>query len=397
MKTILSMLFVFSLSVCLLTPAGGQNHKKVVVWVPPLYDVQALEIIARESGYSVDFIKPDVMADMDVFEAAPEEIRADLVIVPHPRLGEFTKLIEPIRPLIEEKVNLDQFHSAGKDALSIQGELYGVPLTLDTPLLVYNKNLFREAGLTKAPETWEEWINYSKKIGSVEGKYGFMYDASNVFYAGAFFSGCGADIFSIKGIQSQEALTAAEAYSSLFEKGIVPRNADYSTMNSLFKQGKVGMVLSGPWSLKEYKAMGIEYGLSKIPQLPNEKDTKPFMTVYGICLTNFAINKNAAVEFVTLVSQPKNLVRLANLEGKAPALRFEYLKESDVGTLLNADLMVVAEQASVAKPLPDAQTISTFISPISSALHAISTETKSPEQALDDASKAMEDKIGLER
>ncbi|MEA4811804.1 MAG: ABC transporter substrate-binding protein [Anaerolineaceae bacterium] len=50
------------------------------------------------------------------------------------------------------------------------GKLYSMPYMRSTPLLYYNKAMFAEAGLPdKAPETWDEFVQFSEKLTKIEG------------------------------------------------------------------------------------------------------------------------------------------------------------------------------------------------------------------------------------
>lgn len=55
------------------------------------------------------------------------------------------------------------------------GPIYGLPTNNEAMLLIYNKDLFRQAGLNpnKAPDTWQDMADYSKTIHSKTGKYGY--------------------------------------------------------------------------------------------------------------------------------------------------------------------------------------------------------------------------------
>ena len=48
----------------------------------------------------------------------------------------------------------------------VDGELYGVPFHNSTPLLYYNVEHFKEAGLdpSKPPRTWAELADAAKKL-----------------------------------------------------------------------------------------------------------------------------------------------------------------------------------------------------------------------------------------
>ena len=58
-------------------------------------------------------------------------------------------------------------------AQNSEGEQVGMPYSLSSPVLFYNADLLKEAGLSEnGPETWEEVEEYSKQIQEKTGKYG---------------------------------------------------------------------------------------------------------------------------------------------------------------------------------------------------------------------------------
>ena len=60
--------------------------------------------------------------------------------------------------------------SLGTDS---QGDLVGFPYAVSNPILYYNKDILQEAGLTDAPETWEEVKDYALTIKETTGKNAF--------------------------------------------------------------------------------------------------------------------------------------------------------------------------------------------------------------------------------
>lgn len=50
------------------------------------------------------------------------------------------------------------------------GKLYALPFARSTPILYYNKDMFKEAGLPdRVPATWDEFLEFSKKLTKTEG------------------------------------------------------------------------------------------------------------------------------------------------------------------------------------------------------------------------------------
>ena len=46
------------------------------------------------------------------------------------------------------------------------GKTYGIPFQRSTPVLYWNKEAFKDAGLdpNKAPATWDEMVSFGKKL-----------------------------------------------------------------------------------------------------------------------------------------------------------------------------------------------------------------------------------------
>ncbi len=92
--------------------------------------------------------------------------------------------IEPIQSFIDkDNYDLSQLEENILNYYKVDGELYSMPFNSSTPVMVYNKDAFEEAGLDpeKAPETFSEVINAAAKL-----KKGEMYGFSMLTY-GWFF------------------------------------------------------------------------------------------------------------------------------------------------------------------------------------------------------------------
>lgn len=97
-------------------------------------------------------------------------------------------LIVPIADIAPADVDLEaflnEFWPAVRPNALYQGKLYSVPFQNSTPILYYNKEHFKAAGIEKAPATWSEWIETAKKLTKTdEERYGLMMP-SNYDYNG---------------------------------------------------------------------------------------------------------------------------------------------------------------------------------------------------------------------
>src|SRR5690606_36263043 len=56
------------------------------------------------------------------------------------------------------------FYPATKDTLLVNGQYYGIPIMMDGLALVYNQQLFTQAGITAPPSTWDDVRRDAAKI-----------------------------------------------------------------------------------------------------------------------------------------------------------------------------------------------------------------------------------------
>jgi len=66
----------------------------------------------------------------------------------------------------EERAWLDSFYPAFMENSQTGGKTYGVPFQRSTPVLYWNKDAFKEAGLDPdtPPGTWDEMVSFGKKL-----------------------------------------------------------------------------------------------------------------------------------------------------------------------------------------------------------------------------------------
>lgn len=96
-----------------------------------------------------------------------------------------SKALAPLEPFYngEPSFNFDDLVPAGLLNQRWEGTLYAMPINRSTPLLYYNKKLFKEAGLDpeKPPRTWTEFRDMARKLSKGEGDtrtHGFLAEAN---------------------------------------------------------------------------------------------------------------------------------------------------------------------------------------------------------------------------
>jgi multiple sugar transport system substrate-binding protein len=64
-------------------------------------------------------------------------------------------------------------------AMQDDGTIYAIPWTVDTFAMVFNKDLLKQAGIAKFPDTWEELRQASRQIKQKTGKTGWGFPAGS--------------------------------------------------------------------------------------------------------------------------------------------------------------------------------------------------------------------------
>lgn len=159
----------------------------------------------------------------------------------------------------------------------IDGQLYGIPVAASARAMYYNQAMFDEAGITEPPETWDELKDAAAKISALgDDIYGFGLQGAEIETDAYWYYALwthGGDILEDgrSGIASEAAIEAANLYKSMIDEGLTqPGVTSYSRegLQDLFKQGRLGILLTGPWfrGQMQEEAPDIEYGIAPIPR-----------------------------------------------------------------------------------------------------------------------------------
>ncbi|BBH24559.1 sugar ABC transporter substrate-binding protein [Paenibacillus baekrokdamisoli] len=183
----------------------------------------------------------------------------------------------------------DQYLPTAMAAGTIDGKVYGIPNNMYTMGLMYNKKLFKAAGLDpdKAPANWDEFVDYAKKLTDPgKNQYGYALLGMDwadwwfeyyVWQAGGDLTTKNADGTVTLDFSKQPTVTALQFYKDLkwkykaVQKNIVQ---DIGDNQKDFFLGRVGMILSASdWFMGAVQGgMDLnEVGFSPFPVGPSGK------------------------------------------------------------------------------------------------------------------------------
>ncbi|GAA2300939.1 sugar ABC transporter substrate-binding protein [Streptomyces caniferus] len=222
---------------------------------------------------------------------------------------------------------LDATGAAGKDPAA-------VPLYSLAYALYYNKQMFKDAGISKPPATWDELVADGKRIAK-DGTWGLGAEGgqltNNIHQAFALGKQHGADFFDASGkptFTSDGAVAAVKQYIDFMAKDkiIAPGNAEYGQNQSLrdFATGRTAMVL---WqaAATTFAADGMkpdEWGVAPVP-VPSGtpgtgRQTNSMLAGINIAVFKNTHNLHGAREFVKFMTSDGEQRLLNKTYGSIP-------------------------------------------------------------------------------
>jgi len=204
--------------------------------------------------------------------------------------------------------------------------------------LIYNKKLFKQAGISSPPKTWSQFTADAKKLTKPQqGQYGVALEGASITENAhwAFILGRqnGGELFDKSGkatFDSPPIVKGVKDFVELWgaQKVVNPSSAQWSDGTQAlaqFAKGKAGMTLWQNNAENNIKANGMkasEYGVAPVPVV--DGSTTPVMThVAGINVSVFqnSEHKDAALAFVKFLTSPAEQVSLNEQFGSLPVIQ----------------------------------------------------------------------------
>ena len=273
------------------------------------------------------------------------------------------------------------------------GKTYGVPQVTDTLGLMYNKKLFAKAGIESAPTTWDEVTEDAKLLKEKAGVDGIYLNAAGYFML-PFMYGEGGDLVDTDAqkivVNSDENVAGIKVAQEMVKSGAAAKpdaNDSYGTMMTLFKAGKVGMIMNGPWEVanisSDPKFGGFEnLGIAPVPA-GSAGAGAPVGGHNYVIYSGMDENKaDAAIAFVKFMSSAQSEAFIADKLGLLPGNADAYDLVSD-----NEKVTAWKSALDVAKARPWIPEGGLFFGPLDEMATKVMVQGEDPQSALDETAK----------
>ena len=362
MKKIILFTLV-ALSSCALFAGPKSNRVELKIWESSGPEKNFVMYAVREYKK----IKPNVRIVYEPVESTaarskieldgPAGVGADIFVCPHDHIGALVAGGH-ILPVENAGEYMSNFYPMARTAATYNGIIYGYPLGAETYALFYNKDIIKEP-----PKTWEEIIAFAKKWNNkFENKYAIAWPVDDPYYAYMFLDSFGAPLFGPEGdnpklhnLNTDQAVAGLTYMQSLKEKvlNVPAMDCSLDFVNTGFTTGNVPLAINGPWKIKEYKTLGINFGITTLPAFPGTN--KPATSFSGIRLafvSSYSQYPEEAMEFVKFLTSKEMLQKRLEITDQIPP-------RNDV-LITDPYSKEIQEQLKYAKPMPTINQISGY-------------------------------------
>jgi len=386
----LKLAWLFLLAIILLPGRSlAWTDGELVIWMDSAR-AQAMERIAHKCetdlGIKVSIETPqNITTDFPLAAAAGKG--PDIVIWAHDKVGEWANggLIAPVNVAPEYAKN---FFAKAWQATRHEGLSWGYPIAMESVTLIYNKRLLKRP----PPSQLSELVSINTQLKEKNpGVNAILWDYHSAYYSWGILASAGGYVFGKTsndydvrnvGVATPGAIAGLKEIIALIRAGTLPRYVAYSTVESLMGQGKVAMIISGPWAWSNLLASGIDFGLAPIPGVDG-KPGHPFVGVSVAYVNRSSPNTNLApyfIEHYLLTDEGLTAMNRAKPIG-VPALISFYQSLSQS----NARLRELDASLELGEVMPNVPEMGRFFSSMATALQVATEGHASAQKALSDA------------
>jgi len=240
----------------------------------------------------------------------PDLISFDLIYMPDfMRAGFLTDITDSMKG----DANFTRVAKAFSDLATYKGRLYGTGFTPDVSILIYNKDLFKKAGLdpNQPPKTMAQIHDYAKKIRALgSDTYGFYFSGScpgcNIFTMSPLMVASGAKMLPASAGDEPLAGTGVkevlQVYRDMWAEGLIPKSAQSdngSNFVATFKTGKIGIQGAGGFIISDLKkeVPNLDFGVAFLPGV-KEGQTSAFVGGDVVAIPKGSKHAALALQFV---------------------------------------------------------------------------------------------------
>lgn len=326
-------------------------------------------------------------------------------------IPEFAALgaLEPLEPYIERSHAIEpaDYFPGLWETNRMDGHVYGIPWYADTRLLFYRKKMLAQAGWTKPPQTWDEWLTAMRDVKRKVNPNGYAILMPTNEWEHLTILGLQTGTAMLRddgrfaNFNSPQFRRALEFYAQLFDEKLAPpvRNTEISNYWEEFGRGYFAMYVTGPWNIGEFRRrlpadIQDDWTTAPLPRPDGAEFSISQAGGSGLAIFRRSEHKEAAWRLVEFLSRPEQLVRFYELTGNLPPRESAW----KLGKLADdPPVRAFHEQLEHVVPLPRVPEWEQITTKIMEAGQSVVARRKTIDKALVDLDRAVDDMLDKRR
>lgn len=293
-------------------------------------------------------------------------------------------------------MGFQDFWPGARSVVTVDGKVRAIPALVDDLAVVYNKKLFKQAGIPEpSPDwTWDDFRAIAKQLTDPsKGSFGTGWpgvgDEDTVWRIWPMVWQQGGDILSEDGKtvgyaddSGLNSFTLIHQMASEDKSIYVDTTPGSEKMMRVFNSGRMGMMPTGPWALSDFT--DVDYGVVRLPGFNGDHTTITGPDTWML-FDNGKARSKAATEFIEWFTAPEQDLKWAMETGSLPLRKTtldqpggqKYLKKWPVDEFL--------KQLEVARARPSVPTYPGISKSVGQSLTGVLLGRQEPQAAQDAA------------
>lgn len=384
------------------TAASGSNDNVLKVSVDQGYVDYINDIkgaFEEEHDVTIEVIEMDMFDQLDALALdGPAGKAPDVMMSAYDRIGGMAQQGHLAEVTLGNEAD---YADTDKAQVTVDDKTYGAPAIIETLVLYYNKDLVDAEPTTFADlEALAEDSRFD--FASESGKNtGFLAKWTDFYYSYGLMAGYGGYIFGDDGTDTSdiglnnsgavEGITyATDWFQNVWPQGMQDISSAGDFVTNQFTSGAAGAIIDGPWQAATYSDAGIDFGVAKIPTLPNGEEYQAFGGGKGWVVSNYSTKQDVAQEWLDYLTNQENQEKLYEDTQEIPANQAARETASAAGNELTT---AVIEQYENAQPMPNIPEMAEVWTGEENMMFEAASGTKTPQEAADDAVQTIKDAI----
>ena len=294
----------------------------------------------EETGVNIEYRKIASVAEYEkkLLEALAEGRGPDIFVIHHTWVESKRGLMSPApTDVIDERALKEEFVDVVAEDVIREGQIYALPVSVDTLALYYNKDILSAAGIARPPKTWDEFLQTTERITTVN-RLGIIEQSAAAIGTAANISRA-ADILQLLFLQSglpiadsnnkvllsgDEGVSALTFYTDFANKSKKAYTWDLQQDYSLdsFAEGETAMMLNYSYHIPTIKAKNprLRFDVASAPQIADSKVIN-FAAYWPYAVSNKSTAPSVAWQFLRHMTNSANSMTIVQGQTIPPARR----------------------------------------------------------------------------